>query len=57
VDQDVATAQGAGATGTPVFFVNGIMLSGAQPIDAFVRVIEQELERTVSTPGGSEGSK
>ena len=32
-----------GVTGTPGFFVNGRFLSGAQPLDAFVRVIEEEL--------------
>ncbi len=32
-----------GVTGTPGFFINGRPLSGAQPLEAFVRVIEEEL--------------
>jgi protein-disulfide isomerase len=32
-----------GITGTPTFFVNGRMLVGAQPLDAFVRIIDEEL--------------
>lgn len=35
-----------GITGTPAFFINGRPLSGAQPLEAFVRVIEEELGRT-----------
>lgn len=34
-----------GVTGTPAFFINGELLSGAQPLDAFARVIERELAR------------
>jgi predicted DsbA family dithiol-disulfide isomerase len=45
VERDVEAGQAAGVTGTPAFFVNGIRLSGAQPLEAFVRVIEQELAR------------
>jgi protein-disulfide isomerase len=32
-----------GVQGTPAFFINGRLLSGSQPIDAFKRVIDQEL--------------
>jgi len=32
-----------GVTGTPAFFVNGYQLTGAQPIDAFREIIDQEL--------------
>lgn len=34
-----------GITGAPAFFINGRFLSGAQPIDAFKAIIEEELER------------
>jgi protein-disulfide isomerase len=34
----------AGVNGTPAFFINGRMISGAQPFDAFKRVIDEELE-------------
>ncbi len=33
----------AGVQGTPTFFINGKMLAGAQPFEAFQQVIEQEL--------------
>jgi protein-disulfide isomerase len=29
--------------GTPAFFINGIFLNGAQPIDEFKKVIDAEL--------------
>jgi len=32
-----------GVSGTPTFFINGRVLSGAQPIERFVQVIEEEL--------------
>jgi protein-disulfide isomerase len=32
-----------GVSGTPAYFVNGRMLSGARPIESFVQVIEAEL--------------
>jgi predicted DsbA family dithiol-disulfide isomerase len=31
--------------GTPGFFINGVFLNGAQPKDAFTRVIDEELAR------------
>ena len=40
VDADMALGQALGVTGTPGFFVNGEFLNGAQPIDAFVPLIE-----------------
>ena len=38
-----------GVNGTPAYFVNGRLLSGSQPIDAFVDVIDAELS---SAKGG-----
>ena len=35
----------AGVDGTPAFFINGRMLSGAQPFEAFKRIIDEELAR------------
>ena len=35
----------AGVSGTPAFFVNGVLLSGAQPLSAFQKVIDAELAR------------
>ncbi|MCP3104428.1 thioredoxin domain-containing protein [Myxococcus sp. K15C18031901] len=44
VKSDMADAQKVGVTGTPAFFINGIMLSGAQPIDEFKSIIDAELK-------------
>jgi predicted DsbA family dithiol-disulfide isomerase len=45
VQQDIEEGTRAGVTGTPAFFINGRLLSGAQPLDSFVRMIEDELAR------------
>jgi len=42
VDTSIVIAKEAGVRGTPAFFVNGILLSGAQPLDKFVEVIEAQ---------------
>jgi protein-disulfide isomerase len=43
-----AVQEGAdlGITGTPGFFINGRFLSGSQPLDAFSRIIDEELSPT-----------
>jgi protein-disulfide isomerase len=43
VDREAQQAVQIGATGTPAFFINGIYLSGAKPLDSFVKVIDDEL--------------
>jgi protein-disulfide isomerase len=43
VDRETQEAVKLGATGTPAFFVNGRYLSGAKPLEAFVKVIDEEL--------------
>ena len=35
----------AGVSGTPAFFVNGLLIAGAQPFEAFKTVIDDELAR------------
>jgi protein-disulfide isomerase len=45
MQRDVEGGARLGVTGTPTFFINGRLLSGAQPLDSFVRVIEEELAR------------
>ncbi|HMF44019.1 MAG TPA: thioredoxin domain-containing protein [Polyangia bacterium] len=42
-DQKVATA--AGANGTPTFLINGREVVGAQPADAFEKVIDDEIKK------------
>jgi len=43
VETDARYASGLGITGTPTFFINGIPMVGAQPLEAFIQVIEYEL--------------
>jgi len=43
VDADVKAGQDAGVSGTPAFFINGRELTGAQPFEAFRRIIDEEL--------------
>ncbi|MCZ7678693.1 MAG: thioredoxin domain-containing protein [Sandaracinaceae bacterium] len=45
VQQDQQLAQQLGASGTPSFFINGRNLRGAQPFEAFQRVVDEELAR------------
>ena len=45
VSKDYADGAGVGINGTPVFFVNGRVLVGAQPFSNFQKVIEEELRR------------
>ncbi|MBN2459517.1 thioredoxin domain-containing protein [Candidatus Woesearchaeota archaeon] len=44
VDNDIKVGSSVGVTGTPAFFINGIYVLGARPMDEFVKVIESELE-------------
>jgi len=44
VKDDMAEGQKAGVSGTPAFFINGILLSGAQPFEEFKSVIDEELK-------------
>ncbi len=44
IDSDTKEAGAVGVTGTPAFFLNGRFLSGAQPFEAFKRVIDDELK-------------
>ncbi len=45
VHQDEDDGIRAGVTGTPALFVNGRLLSGAQPLESFVHLIDEELAR------------
>ena len=46
VDRDMEAGASYGVSGTPAFFVNGRPLVGAQPFEAFQRVIDDELQRS-----------
>jgi protein-disulfide isomerase len=43
VEADAHYALNLGATGVPLFFINGLPLVGAQPLANFVQIIDQEL--------------
>lgn len=43
VDDDLRVAREAGITGTPAFRINGVTVSGAQPLEKFVAVIDEQL--------------
>jgi protein-disulfide isomerase len=45
VDTDTQAGNDAGVNGTPAFFINGRLLSGAQPYDEFKKIIDEELAR------------
>jgi protein-disulfide isomerase len=43
VAKDVADGNAAGVNGTPAFFINGRVLSGAQPFEKFKEIIDEEI--------------
>jgi predicted DsbA family dithiol-disulfide isomerase len=45
VDEDMAEGAKIGMNGTPGFYINGIVLTGAVPFENFKVVIDEELER------------
>jgi protein-disulfide isomerase len=42
--KDMDEGASYGLTGTPAFFINGRLISGAQPLEAFTQIIDEELE-------------
>ena len=48
---DAAEAERYGVTSTPAFFINGRLVVGAQPYEAFARVVDEELAR--ASPAGA----
>ena len=45
ITEQQAQGMKLGARGTPAFFINGRFLSGAQPVDNFKRVIDEEMKK------------
>jgi len=43
VNQDIAEGNRFGVQATPMFFVNGIVVRGAQPYQVFAKIIDEEL--------------
>ena len=53
VDAETGVGKMLGLRGTPSFFINGELLVGAQPYEAFQLLIEDELEKAKSAKGPS----
>jgi len=51
VQTDVTEGTKLGVNGTPGFFINGRFLSGAQPLDAFSKIVDEELEARAANTG------
>jgi predicted DsbA family dithiol-disulfide isomerase len=45
VQEEQAQLAAVGVRGTPAFFINGRYLSGAQPIENFKRIVDEELKK------------
>lgn len=45
VKQSLQKGNSVGVSGTPAFFLNGIMISGAQPFESFQEIVDSELAR------------
>ncbi len=43
VEHDISEGESTGVSSTPAFYINGRLIKGAQPIDVFVKKIEEEL--------------
>ena len=43
VQRDIEEATKLGLEGTPAFFINGRFVNGAQPMEKFVQIIDEEL--------------
>jgi predicted DsbA family dithiol-disulfide isomerase len=43
VEKDIEEGKQAGVSGTPAFYINGRLVAGAQPLENFVRIIDDEL--------------
>jgi protein-disulfide isomerase len=44
IDADTKQGSDLGVSGTPAAFVNGQLISGAQPVDAFKKIVDAELK-------------
>lgn len=45
VQKDIADATKSGVKSTPTFYVNGVLVQGAQPIEVFSEIIDAELNK------------
>jgi protein-disulfide isomerase len=49
IENDLDFALTTGVRGTPTFFINGLVLVGAQPAEVFAEVIDAELETLINS--------
>ena len=49
LQKDIDEGTRLGVSGTPAFFINGRPLTGAQPVEAFARIIDEELSRVTAS--------
>ena len=49
LQKDIDEGTRLGVTGTPAFFINGRPMTGAQPLEAFARIIDEELARATAS--------
>jgi len=52
VQESIQEGARLGVTGTPTFFINGRILVGAQPVGAFVTIIDEELAAAAQRQSG-----
>lgn len=45
VQKDIAQGKSVGVKSTPTFFVNGQLVNGAQPMEVFKKIIDEELKK------------
>lgn len=45
VEQDIQQGKDIGVKSTPTFYVNGMLVAGAQPVEIFSEIIDQELSK------------
>jgi protein-disulfide isomerase len=45
VEADLEAGRSVGISGTPAFLINGLLLTGARPVEDFVKMIDSELAR------------
>ena len=45
IQNDVSAGEAAGVRGTPAFFINGQLVSGAQPYENFEKIVQSELAK------------
>jgi protein-disulfide isomerase len=57
VQRDIDEGTRLGVTGTPAFYINGRPLQGYQPLQAFARVIDEELARIEAEREGKSRSE